>query len=119
MFKRSQPSAYEQAIAQFERDTTPWCVCDKCIDEYFVDVPGSTKPSEISDAMLSDKAVAKQMIDAIKRQYSLEQVREKVRQQQMWFVEDSVLGKVYPIPPTAGDWILKELEQSSKPAPAK
>lgn len=119
MLKSRAPGTYSQMIERFEHDPTPWCICEKCIEQYFMDVPGSSNPDELSKALQANKDLRKRTLEAVRSQYTMEQVRERMSGGQIWLVEDAAHpGTVYPITPGIDGWILEELEADQLSAPA-
>lgn len=118
MLKSMSPGTYSQMIAQFEHDPTPWCICEKCIEQYFIDMPGSSNPADLSKALQANDDLRKRTVEAVRRQYTLEQVREKMSGGQVWLVEDTVhQGSIYPITPGIDGWLLDALEAEQDPVP--
>ena len=111
LLKRISPGIYKQRIAMFEQDRTPWCVCEACINTHFNDMPGSSSLTDLAAAQQANDDMRKRTIEAIKKNYTTDQVREKMRSGQLWFVEDlTQKNLIYPINPSIDGWVLEELE---------
>lgn len=110
MLKASFPGQYSPLIARFQQDKTPWLICDKCIDKYFINVAGSANPDELEKAMIADRALKDNMLRAAK-QYSLEYIRDKVNKNEIWLLEDEERNVTYPISPFIGKELLQSLEK--------
>lgn len=110
MLKQKYLNNYDRAVEMFEQDRTPWAVCESCIDKYFVDIPGSSNPKMLAAARDADNEQMQKKLEVIKKKYTLDQVREKMKSGKIWLVEDG--NAIYPIVPnTVDDWILETLEK--------
>ncbi len=114
MLRAMQPSMYSTAVAQFEKDKTPWLICEKCISQYFVDVRGSADLDELEKGMRADKEQGINILRAVKRQYSVQQVKAKVNENVLWLLEDKERNVIYPITPLMGKELLRLLEAENK-----
>ena len=114
MLKVSFPGRYSALIRYFRQDKTPWLICDKCISEYFVNVPGGSNIDELEKAMLADKAVNANILRLVKKQYSIKQIRDKVNQNELWILEDKETNTIYPITPLIGKELLRSLETEQR-----
>jgi hypothetical protein len=114
LLKRTRPSIerYKQTVATFEKDRTPWCICETCIDTYFMHMPGSSNPGELAVAQQANEDLRKRTLEAVRKQYTIEQVREKMQSGQVWFIEDpGQSNTIIPIIPKVDGWILEALEK--------
>ena len=111
MLKTSYPEYYSAVIYNFEQDRTPWLICDGCIDKYFMDIAGSIDPQELEEAMLANKALKEDIVEAIKKNYTVEYLKDKINKNQLWLCEDREKGSIYPITPLMGKEILEILEK--------
>jgi hypothetical protein len=114
MLKAMAPGQYDMAIANFERDPTPWLVCGQCINKYFVDVAGSSNVTELEKGMIANKALDDNILRLIKERYSVDEVRAKVSENKVWLLEDKEKNAIYPITPLDGGKILELLEKEKK-----
>lgn len=114
MIKSSFPNQYSQMIANFEKDRTPWLICNICIEKYFVNVPGAINLKELEKAMVADEKLNDNIIKTVKKYYSVEFVKDKLNKNEMWLAEDKENNTVYPITPLIGREILKRLEEEKK-----
>lgn len=114
MIKSSFPQQYSQMIQAFEKDKTPWLICNTCIEKYFVHVPGASNLQELEKAMVSDEKLNENIIKTVRKYYSVEFVKDKLNKNEMWLAEDKENNAVYPITPLIGREILNHLEEKNK-----
>ena len=111
LLRTSFPEYYSLMISNFEKDKTPWLICNKCIGKYFMDIPGSSHIKKLEKAMLADKALNENIIKTIKKYYSVKHLKNKVDKNELWLAEDKARGVMYPVTPLMGKEILKLLEE--------
>ncbi len=114
MIKSSFPSQYSQMVENFERDKTPWLICDICIEKYFVNVAGTSNLQELEKGMIADENLKGRIIKAVKKYYSVEFVKDKLDKNELWIAEDKENNTNYPITPLIGREILKQIEEEMK-----
>ena len=114
LIKNSFPQNYSQLIDNFEKDRTPWLICNICIEKYFFNIPGASNLQELEKAMIADEKLNDKIMKTIKKYYCVEFVKDKLDKNEMWLAEDKENNTIYPITPPIGMEILKQFEEEKK-----